>query len=221
MSAPPVDTTTTATAAGSPRRFTTTINHQPRVEPTANTSSPGVHRRPMTNAQQPQQQQHSSGGGGTVRHIPIMVEGRDEPVLSSVVEEDQQTSAERRSKTAIPMPFYPSSNNKPTSSSSAAAVKKETKPTPTHDGSIPIALPYDRLSDDSAGRSVGSTSSDGPSVADLDQIGRIQRETEALLPRIEEFRGDRHDRDFLFLDEMYVNFIFFFCFSTRLKNVFK
>ena len=165
----------------------------------------------MMNSQQ-QQQQHnmgpsSSSGGPSVRHIPIMVEGRDEPVLPSVVEEDQQTAAERRSKTAIPMPFYPktssTSSARPACSTPSSIGSEETPA--ARDGSIPIALPYDRLSDDSNGRSVGSTSSDGPSVADLEQIGRIQRETEALLPRIEEFRGDRHDRDFLFLDEMYVS----------------
>lgn len=140
-----------------------------------------------------------------MRHIPIMVEGRDEPVLPSVVEEDQQTAAERRSKTAIPMPFYPTTTpSAPSTSTCSTSISSEEAPAAERDGSIPIALPYDRLSDDSTGRSVGSTASDGPSVADLEQIGRIQRETEALLPRIEEFRGDRHDRDFLFLDEMYV-----------------
>lgn len=127
-----------------------------------------------------------------------MVEGRDEPLLPSVAEEGQSAAAEKRSKTAIPMPFYPAANEKTTTNSPSNSQKEEVK----RDASIPIPLPYDRLSDDS-GKSVGSSASnDLQTVNDLEQIERIQRETEALLPRVESFRGDRNDRGFLFLDEM-------------------
>lgn len=135
-----------------------------------------------------------------------MVEGRDEPLLPSVAEESQQ-AAEKRSKTAIPMPFYPSTEkpvprhpaaSSTSSNSSVASQPKEE----VRDASVAIPLPYDRLSDDS-GKSVGSSASvDLQTANDLELIDRIQRETETLLPRIEAFRGDRHDRGFLFLDEM-------------------
>lgn len=175
----------------------------------SSTSSPGPTRR--------QQHQHVPSNGPNVRHIPIMVEGRDDPVLPSVVEEDS-AAKELRSKTAIPMPFYPTKSvHHPSPSASG---DKKIEKSPVRDTSIPIPLPYDRLSDDS-GRSIDST--DGPMAApvnnlqqqpkpvqeektptqiDLELIARIQRETETLLPRIEAFKGDRSDRGFLFLDEM-------------------
>ena len=141
-----------------------------------------------------------------------MVEGRDEPLLPSVAEEGQSAAAaDKRSKTAIPMPFYPAENNKktsaaaattvPTSASSSPANRSSGKEEPARDASVAIPLPYDRLSDDS-GKSAGSSSVDLQTANDLELIERIQRETETLLPRIETFRGDRHDRGFLFLDEM-------------------
>jgi hypothetical protein len=157
-----------------------------------------------------------------------MVEGRDEPLLPSVAEEGvgQFSAAEKRSKTAIPMPFYPTTEKMATPSSSvtkeipisvlttstpSAATDKTVKQNQeqVRDASVPIPLPYDRLSDDS-GKSAGSSASvDLQTANDLELIERIQRETETLLPRIEEFRGDRHDRGFLFLDEMYdVRFIY-------------
>lgn len=144
-----------------------------------------------------------------------MVEGRDEPLLPSVAEEGlpSGSAAEKRSKTAIPMPFYPTAEkNTPAAPPAAAAGTASYSSSPANandrkkedvrDGSIPIPLPYDRLSDDS-GKSVGSSASvDLQTANDLELIERIQRETETLLPRIESFRGDRHDRGFLFLDEM-------------------
>lgn len=190
-SAPPVGPQATASPSTARRTFTTTV----RMDPTdQQTSSPGPNRR---------QQQPPSSNGPNVRHIPIMVEGRDEPLLPSVAEED----AEKRSKTAIPMPFYPTDT-----ASKKTPPQKPPKPQPQQaarepspqsaDGSVPIPLPYDRLSDASSdsGRSAASS---GPAVsADMELIGRIQKETETLLPRIESFQGDRNDRDFLFLDEM-------------------
>jgi hypothetical protein len=150
-----------------------------------------------------------------------MVEGRDEPLLPSVAEEGAGlfSAAEKRSKTAIPMPFYPAAAaaekttappvtqipiSVTTSSSSTPSTDKSAKQKEeVRDASVPIPLPYDRLSDDS-GKSAGSSASvDLQTANDLELIERIQRETETLLPRIEEFRGDRHDRGFLFLDEMY------------------
>lgn len=115
------------------------------------------------------------------------------------------------------MPFYPTAEKTvpvtqiPISVSNPMAEKpskteklvKVEQKEEVRDGSVPIPLPYDRLSDDS-GKSAGSSTSVGIQTAnDLELIDRIQRETESLLPRIEEFRGDRHDRGFLFLDEMY------------------
>ena len=38
--------------------------------------------------------------------------------------------------------------------------------------------------------------------SELDEIERIRRETETLLPRIQAFQGERNDRDFIYLDEM-------------------
>jgi hypothetical protein len=142
-----------------------------------------------------------------------MVEGRDEPLLPSVAEEGtgQFSTAEKRSKTAIPMPFYPTAEKTapsvtqiPITVTSTPSTEKPAKPKEeVRDASVPIPLPYDRLSDDS-GKSAGSSASvDLQTANDLELIERIQRETETLLPRIEEFRGDRHDRGFLFLDEMY------------------
>nr|SVE76822.1 EOG090X0OY9 [Daphnia longispina] len=213
-------------SSGSPRRmFTTTLN-QPQMGNPINsqrenqaTDSPGLGRR------HPNIHHHhsSSSGGGTsnnVRHIPIMVEGRDEPLLPSVAEEGvgQFSAAEKRSKTAIPMPFYPTTEKMAAPSSVGTTqipISVLTTSTPSttdktvkqnqeevRDASVPIPLPYDRLSDDS-GKSAGSSASvDLQTANDLELIERIQRETETLLPRIEEFRGDRHDRGFLFLDEM-------------------
>lgn len=223
-SAPPVapQEEFVANNSGTPRRslFTTTVHHTPNSgRPTvaaaaaasSSTSSPGPTRR--------QQHQHVPSNGPNVRHIPIMVEGRDEPVLPSVVEEDS-AAKELRSKTAIPMPFYPTQQAKSVHHPSpSASGDKKIEKSPVRDTSIPIPLPYDRLSDDS-GRSIDST--DGrvtapvnnpqqpkpvqedktPTQIDLELIARIQRETETLLPRIEAFKGDRSDRGFLFLDEM-------------------
>nr|SVE94679.1 EOG090X0OY9 [Simocephalus serrulatus] len=206
-------------AASSPRRlFTTTVHHQPgspsnQQQPAGD--SPGPSRR---HANIQHNSNSSSGGnnnnssGSHVRHIPIMVEGRDEPLLPSVAEESQQ-AAEKRSKTAIPMPFYPSSSEKKSSkvphhppasstSSNSSVASQQKEKEEVRDASVAIPLPYDRLSDDS-GKSVGSSASvDLQTANDLELIDRIQRETETLLPRIEAFRGDRHDRGFLFLDEM-------------------
>jgi hypothetical protein len=113
-------------SSGSPRRmFTTTLN-QPQMGNPINsqrenqaTDSPGLGRR------YPNIHHHhsSSSGGGTsnnVRHISIMVEGRDEPLLPSVAEEGvgQFSAAEKRSKTAIPMPFYPTKEKMAAPSSS-------------------------------------------------------------------------------------------------------
>ncbi|XP_057371634.1 BAG domain-containing protein Samui-like [Daphnia carinata] len=221
-SAPPVaphaDSENNA-SMGSPRRmFATTVpqaannaanNQRENIQMT---DSPGLGRRTIHH-----HHNSSSGSGNNIRHIPIMVEGRDEPLLPSVAEEGGQFSdAEKRSKTAIPMPFYPSVEKTvpvtqiPISTSNPMAEKpsktekliKVEQKEEVRDGSVPIPLPYDRLSDDS-GKSAGSTASAGIQTAtDLELIDRIQRETESLLPRIEEFRGDRHDRGFLFLDEM-------------------
>ncbi|XP_032776800.2 BAG domain-containing protein Samui isoform X1 [Daphnia magna] len=221
-SAPPVaphaDSENNA-SVGSPRRLFTTTVPQAANNPASNqreniqmTDSPGLGRRSIHH------HHNSSGGSGNnVRHIPIMVEGRDEPLLPSVAEEGGQfTDAEKRSKTAIPMPFYPTAEKTvpvtqiPISVSNPMAEKpskteklvKVEQKEEVRDGSVPIPLPYDRLSDDS-GKSAGSSTSVGIQTAnDLELIDRIQRETESLLPRIEEFRGDRHDRGFLFLDEM-------------------
>nr|SVE87194.1 EOG090X0OY9 [Daphnia similis]SVE88452.1 EOG090X0OY9 [Daphnia similis] len=221
-SAPPVaphaDSENNA-SMGSPRRLFTTTAPQAANNPASNqreniqmTDSPGLGRRTIHHHHNP-----SSGSGNNVRHIPIMVEGRDEPLLPSVAEEGGQfTDAEKRSKTAIPMPFYPTAEktvpvtqipisvNNPMAekpSKTEKLIKVEQKEE-VRDGSVPIPLPYDRLSDDS-GKSASSTASAGIQTAtDLELIDRIQRETESLLPRIEEFRGDRHDRGFLFLDEM-------------------
>jgi len=206
-------------SSGSPRRvFTTTLNQPQASNPIHSqrenqaTDSPGLGRRhPNIH----HNSTSSSGGGSSnnVRHIPIMVEGRDEPLLPSVAEEGAGlfSAAEKRSKTAIPMPFYPAAEKTAappvtqipisvttTPSTDKAAEQKEE----VRDASVPIPLPYDRLSDDS-GKSAGSSASaDLQTANDLELIERIQRETETLLPRIEEFRGDRHDRGFLFLDEM-------------------
>nr|SVE77417.1 EOG090X0OY9 [Daphnia lumholtzi]SVE78675.1 EOG090X0OY9 [Daphnia lumholtzi] len=221
-SAPPVaphaDSENSA-SVGSPRRLFTTTASQAANNPASNqreniqmTDSPGLGRRTIHHHHNP-----SSGSGNNVRHIPIMVEGRDEPLLPSVAEEGGQfTDAEKRSKTAIPMPFYPTAEktvpltqipisvNNPIAKKPSKAEKliKVEQKEEVRDGSVPIPLPYDRLSDDS-GKSASSTASTGIQTAtDLELIDRIQRETESLLPRIEEFRGDRHDRGFLFLDEM-------------------
>lgn len=216
----------TTAAAGSPRRlFTTTVHHQPghsvggghqhQREQQA-TDSPGLNRRHANlHANTNSGNNNNNSSGSHVRHIPIMVEGRDEPLLPSVAEEGlpSGSAAEKRSKTAIPMPFYPTAEkNTPAAPPAAAAGTASYSSSPANandrkkedvrDGSIPIPLPYDRLSDDS-GKSVGSSASvDLQTANDLELIERIQRETETLLPRIESFRGDRHDRGFLFLDEM-------------------
>ena len=170
-------------SSGSPRRmFTTTLNQPQMGHPINNqrenqaTDSPGLGRR------HPNIHHHhsSSSGGGTsnnVRHIPIMVKGRDEPLLPSVAEEGfgQFSAAEKRSKTAIPMPFYPTTEKMAASSSSvttqipisvlttstpSAATEKTVKHNQeqVRDASVPIPLPYDRLSDDS-GKSAGSSAS--------------------------------------------------------------
>ena len=174
-------------------------------QPVNRTDSPGARRRAAQ-----QQQQQASNGGHVVRHIPIVVEGRDEPLLPSVAEEEQQ-AAEKRSKTAIPMPFYPSSEaalqskaNESDASSGTSAPKqaKVNQKEEERDSTIPIPLPYDRLSDGVSNASPTSQQAEQRTAADLEQISRIQRETEALLPRVESFSGDRHHRDFLYLDEM-------------------
>ena len=121
------------------------------------------------------------------------------------------------------MPFYPTTApssvttqipiSVPTTAPTDKTVKQNQEQ--VRDASVPIPLPYDRLSDDS-GKSAGSSASaDLQTANDLELIERIQSETETLLPRIEEFRGDRHDRGFLFLDEMYYARSFFFFFSIR------
>lgn len=112
-----------------------------------------------------------------------MVEGRDEPLLPKVVEEDNHTK--EANKKAIPMPFYP-----------AASAPPEEK----RDSSIPIPLPYDRLTEEIPNRAPVQSNAGRPS--ELDQIERIRRETETLLPRIQAFQGERNDRDFIYLDEM-------------------
>nr|SVE85310.1 EOG090X0OY9 [Daphnia pulex] len=216
-------------SSGSPRRvFTTTLN-QPQAgggHPIINsqrenqaTDSPGLGRRHPSNVHHVNSTSSSGGSSNNVRHIPIMVEGRDEPLLPSVAEEGAGlfSAAEKRSKTAIPMPFYPAAAaaektaappvtqipiSVTTSSSTPSTDKAAKQKEEVRDASVPIPLPYDRLSDDS-GKSAGSSASvDLQTANDLELIERIQRETETLLPRIEEFRGDRHDRGFLFLDEM-------------------
>ena len=217
-SAPPVaphaatENNKTTNSPSARRLFTTTTVHHPQ-QSTGTADSPGLGRRNLQQKSNSSANNSSSSSSGShVRHIPIMVEGRDEPLLPSVAEEGQSAAAaDKRSKTAIPMPFYPAENNKktsaaaattvPTSASSSPANRNSGKEEPARDASVAIPLPYDRLSDDS-GKSAGSSSVDLQTANDLELIERIQRETETLLPRIETFRGDRHDRGFLFLDEM-------------------
>ena len=217
-SAPPVaphaatENNKTTNSPSARRLFTTTAVHHPQ-QSTGTADSPGLGRRNLQQKSNSSANNSSSSSSGShVRHIPIMVEGRDEPLLPSVAEEGQSAAAaDKRSKTAIPMPFYPAENNKktsaaaattvPTSASSSPANRSSGKEEPARDASVAIPLPYDRLSDDS-GKSAGSSSVDLQTANDLELIERIQRETETLLPRIETFRGDRHDRGFLFLDEM-------------------
>ena len=217
-SAPPVaphaatENIKTTNSPSARRLFTTTTVHHPQ-QSTGTADSPGLGRRNLQQKSNSSANNSSSSSSGShVRHIPIMVEGRDEPLLPSVAEEGQSAAAaDKRSKTAIPMPFYPAENNKktsaaaattvPTSASSSPANRSSGKEEPARDASVAIPLPYDRLSDDS-GKSAGSSSVDLQTANDLELIERIQRETETLLPRIETFRGDRHDRGFLFLDEM-------------------
>lgn len=138
-----------------------------------------IHHAPPNNSSKPE----STSSSGGVRHIPIMVEGRDEPLLPKVVEEDNHTK--EASNKAIPMPFYPAP--------SAAQEEKR-------DSSIPIPLPYDRLTEEIPNRVTPTPSAGRPS--ELDQIERIRKETETLLPRIQSFQGERNDRDFIYLDEM-------------------
>ena len=217
-SAPPVaphaaaENNKTTNSPSARRLFTTTTVHHPQ-QSTGTADSPGLGRRNLQQKSNSSANNSSSSSSGShVRHIPILVEGRDEPLLPSVAEEGQSAAAaDKRSKTAIPMPFYPAENNKktsaaaattvPTSASSSPANRSSGKEEPARDASVAIPLPYDRLSDDS-GKSAGSSSVDLQTANDLELIERIQRETETLLPRIETFRGDRHDRGFLFLDEM-------------------
>jgi len=172
----------------------------PPVAPPAQSTTPrfksAIHHVPLNN----RTETNTGSAGGNVRHIPIMVEGRDEPLLPKVVEEDNQSKADKK-KEAIPMPFYPSH----------PAQQKEVQPQPEerdqnpaeiHDSSIPIPLPYDRLGDVPGGATNSTPPASSGRPSELDQIERVRRETEILLPKIESFQGQRNDRDFNYLDEM-------------------
>ena len=179
--------------SSSPRRFTSTLHHMPHSG-----GGNGSPKKEATSSSCSGGGGSGGGGGPNVRHIPIMVEGRDELLLPSVVEEDGANNKDAKKK-AIPMPFYPQKTEKPQARAEAEVEAKAT----VHNSSIPIPLPYDRLSDDSSTRGSAPDQADGRLRADLDQIERIRRETETLMPRIEAFNGrDRRDRDFVYLDEM-------------------
>ena len=170
-----------------------------------------------------------------MRHIPIFVEGRDEPVLARVVEEDNENrkhpersaakklaakksmedrSSHLNSKTPIPMPFYSSSppQSGPDTIKSSTAIPlpypQDLRPqTPVEPAAaapaanhIPIPLPYVQAEEC---QSPAPDRVDGTSKKnDLERIDNIQREAEALLPRVQAFHGQRNDREFLYLDEM-------------------
>ena len=224
-SAPPLN-------CGSPRRFTTSV-HLP-----CNVSD---NQRPIkTSENEPQ-----------VRHIPIFVEGRDDPVLPRVVEEenDTQKAAENRkqqatagnsvpvakqadkhsddlsnvSKKPIPMPFYPIASSKSedgktitsgstaiplpfpgedeSSTNSTSQTAKPAKNQPPH--LTPIPMPYgSSVLQESRDSSESPNQIDNLNNPEIELIDNIKREAEMLFPRIEAFRGNRDDREFLYLDEM-------------------
>lgn len=192
-----------------PQRFVSKIEITPvnpaapqDQQPSASSASPpntGDAAKPPMPPKQPhqQQQQHSQPQHkqSTIRHIPIFVEGRDEPILPKVEQEFTQTQAPppsyhhpqytshhqfQQQQAPPPPPPPPPQPQKQEPKPKPQPQKQEPKPQPQPKQQEPPVNPNDPIS----------------------RVQNIQREVEELRAKIENFKGSRTDKEYIYLDEM-------------------
>lgn len=136
---------------------------------------------PKPNQQFPNTSSSSNEQQPHVRHIPIFVEGRDEPVVNTNLSNQQFVHQETAA---------PSTSQKPKASAHGPifnAAQKLTDPTKQKSDSVPgIAKPQQPP----------------PVVDPITKIQNIQKDVLELMSQVETFFGARQDKQYIFLDEM-------------------
>lgn len=172
-------------------------------QPSASSAPPstGDAAKPPMAPKQQQQQQHNQPQHkqSTIRHIPIYVEGRDEPILPKNVEQEftqtqappasyhhpQYTSHHQFQQQQAPPPPPPPPPQPQKHEPKPHPQKQEPKPQPQKQHHQP--------------------KQEEPPVNPNDPISRvqsIQKEVNDLRAKIENFKGSRTDKEYIYLDEM-------------------
>ncbi|XP_022207723.2 BAG domain-containing protein Samui isoform X3 [Nilaparvata lugens] len=211
MSAPP-DSNRTPT----PHRFVSKIEINP-VNPatgqTAADSKPPVppSSKPQQSPNMQQQPQHKTS---TVRHIPIFVEGRDEPILPKNVDQEYNSVPQPQQQQQWQQPqqqfttshqFQP--QRKPSSQGFQQQFQQQSaSPPPPPQQQMP--RPRDQT-DSGVPQQQQQQQQQQPEQPKVDvndpiyKVQLIQKEVDALRQQIEAFSGKtRADKEFIYLDEM-------------------
>lgn len=155
-------------------------------------------------------QQGQASGEPTVRHIPIRVEGRDEPVLNKPsslkvnkkkIMDQEPTSPLSPIPSDQPIPMGYSTVDNGQASSSVASNDKESSPQPLPSNSAPIPLPcsQDYMKPSQKVEEEKKLPIDDPCLA---QLAKIMDNVLELSSKIETFKGDKNSKDYRYLDEM-------------------
>lgn len=153
---------------------------------------------PMPPKQQPQQQQQHSQPQhkqSTVRHIPIFVEGRDEPILPRNVEQEF-------TQTQAPPPSYHHHQYSPHHQFQHQQAPPPPPPPPQPQKQEPKPQPQKQ---EPKSQKSEQQHQPEPPVNPNDPISRvqiIQKEVDDLRNKIENFKGSRTDKEYIYLDEM-------------------
>lgn len=138
----------------------------------------------MSRKQQPQ-----------VRHIPIFVEGRNEPVVSKDVDESPlQNKQFSQEQTPLKRKFDNNESNK-ASASPEPNVQSQQKQHPSQKKETPVV--------NEEPKSVPQTTPPPKPKDPLERIQEVRQEVENLASRVEQYNGNsRTDKEYLYLDEM-------------------
>lgn len=195
-----------------PQRFVSKIEITP-VNPAATasqdqqpcaSSSPPVTgdaaKPPMPPKQPQQQQQHSQPQHkqSTVRHIPIFVEGRDEPILPRNVEQEF-------TQTQAPPSSYQQPQYTPHQQFQHQQAPPPPPPPPQPQKQEPKPQPQKQEPKLQKPEQPQQPKQPEPAVNPNDPISRvqiIQKQVDDLRNKIENFKGSRTDKEYIYLDEM-------------------
>nr|CAD7463274.1 unnamed protein product [Timema tahoe] len=198
-----------------PARFVSRINITPvnSAEPaTKQCGSPDAQGKPPVAPKPPHQQQIPSSPkptpkqqGSNIRHIPIFVEGRDEPVLPKNISEPSYIPKPSQfHQTPHPSHSYGTS---PKFTSHHQFQPRQPSPPPASQPKRPSAPQSQQPPQPKAPtkpQQEPPKPPEGPSPNDpISRVMIIQKDVDDLMKKVEEFRGNsRSDKEYIYLDEM-------------------